>query len=147
MKNWLKQNVFLHEFEGRMKYGSCWLGLTDILVEGTWQWMNGWGWPDMNDNGDGFDVWIGTSPDDHYYAEDCVYVHGTGYSKSGLRGKRAHPRSPKGWVWRRRQTLRWARPSELPQSMESRLWDSEHPLTPPVPGNGASEVRCSRMTS
>ena len=72
--NWLKQNVFLHEYEGRMRYDGYWLGLTDILVEGTWQWMNGWGWPDMNDNGDGFDVWIGTSPDDHYYAEDCVYV-------------------------------------------------------------------------
>ena len=54
------------------EYRTAWLGLTDILEEGKWQWMNGYMGKPANEGKPAYTQWLGNSPDVRKRLSLCV---------------------------------------------------------------------------
>ena len=65
--NWLTKKGSLlfqyDDYDERFEYKTMWLGLTDVLVEGSWKWMNGWTGEYKKDKSAAWLPWLGNAPD------------------------------------------------------------------------------------
>ncbi|XP_025059755.1 hepatic lectin-like isoform X3 [Alligator sinensis] len=65
INNLAEQNFLAYRMQGRERY---WLGLTDVNMEGKWEWIDG------TDYMNGFTFWKKGEPNDSGHREDCAHL-------------------------------------------------------------------------